>query len=96
MLLIWDNDSWHVARKVKRWIQRYNREAKLFDKPRLLVWTLSKCSPWLNPIEAHWRHAKKRICEPSNDGLSPYQLRQRVFQALSAKFAAALSYRQLC
>jgi transposase len=91
VLVIWDNASWHVARKVKRWIRGYNLAAKFSGQPRLLVCGLPKRSPWLNPIEAHWMHAKKRVCEPSNDELSPYQLRQRVFQALDARFVAALS-----
>ena len=91
VLLIWDNASWHVARKVKRWIRRYNLGAKRTGQPRLLVWALPKRSPWLNPIEPHWMHAKKRVCQPSNDDLSPHQLRQRIFQALKAKFIATLS-----
>ena len=91
VVLIWDNASWHVGRKVKRWIRRYNLNAKRTGKPRLLVWALPKRSPWLNPIEPHWMHAKQRICEPSNDDLSPYQLRQRIFQALRASFIASLS-----
>ena len=91
VLVIWDNASWHVGRKVKRWIRCYNLNARLTGRPRLLVWALPKRSPWLNPIEPHWLHAKKRICEPSNVDLSPHQLRQRVFQALDARFVAALS-----
>jgi hypothetical protein len=91
VLVIWDNASWHVGRKVKRWIRRYNLNARLSGRPRLLVWALPKRSPWLNPIEPHWLHAKKRICEPSNVDLSPHQLRQRIFQALDARFVAALS-----
>lgn len=91
VLVIWDNASWHVGRKVKRWIRRYNLNARLTGRPRLLVWALPKRSPWLNPIEPHWLHAKKRICEPSNVDLSPHQLRQRVFQALDARFVATLS-----
>jgi transposase len=92
VIVIWDNASWHVARKVKRWIRRYNQQAKgQPQKPRLIVWSLPKRSPWLNPIEPHWLHAKKRIFEPSTADLSPHRLRQRVFQALNAKFIASLS-----
>ena len=87
---------WLVARKVKRWIRRSNLEAKHTGRPRLLVWALPKRSPWLTPIELHWMHAKKRICEPSNNDLTPHQLRRRVFHALSAKFVAALSQPHLC
>jgi transposase len=91
VIVVWDNASWHVARKVKRWIRRHNRQAKAQGQPHLIVWTLPKRSPWLNPIEPHWLHAKKRVFEPSNADLSPYHLRQRVFQALNAKFIASLS-----
>jgi hypothetical protein len=91
VLLIWDNASWHVGRKVKRWIRRYNLDAKRAGKSRLLVWALPKRSPWLNPIEPHWIHAKKRICQPANDDLSPHQLRLRFFQALKAQFIASLA-----
>ena len=91
VLGIWDNASWHLARKVKHWIRRYNRQAKRNGHPRLLVWALPKRSPWLNPIEPHWMHAPKPICEPSNTDLSPHRLRPRIFQALKAKFIAALA-----
>ena len=96
VVVIWDHGSWHVARKVKRWIHRYNLNAKLTGKPRLLVWALPKRSPWFHPIEPHWLHAKKRICQPDSDDLTPYQLRQRIFHALNAKFVAALSQPRLC
>ena len=91
VIVIWDNASWHVARKVKRWIRRYNQQAKAAGQPHLIVWTLPKRSPWLNPIEPHWLHAKKRVFEPSSADLSPHELRQRIFQALDAKFIASLS-----
>ena len=91
VLLIWDNASWHRGRKVKRWIRRYNQQAKQQAKPRLLVCALPKRSPWLNPIEPHWLHAKKRVCEPSTADLTRHQLQHRVFRALDARFIASLS-----
>jgi transposase len=90
VIVVWDNASWHVARKVKHWIRRYNHDAKRTGKPRLLVWGLPTRSPWLNPIEPHWLHAKKRICEPTGDDLSPHQLQHHLFHALKAQFIAAL------
>lgn len=91
VVLIWDNASWHRGRKVARWIRAYNRNAKRLGLPRLLVWSLPKRSPWLNPIEPHWMHAKKRVCEPSAQDLPKHQLQRRVFLALNAKSVAALS-----
>lgn len=92
VIVIWDNASWHTGRKVKRWIRCYNHTAKRMGKPRLVVWHLPKRSPWLNPIEPHWLHAKKRICEPSDKDLSPRQLQRRLFLALDAKFISALPH----
>lgn len=92
VVLIWDNARWHTSRKVKRWIRRYNQEAKRLGKPRLIVWALPKRSPWLNPIEPHWLHAKKRVCEPSDADLTTHQLQQRVFRALNAQFITSLSH----
>lgn len=91
VIIVWDNATWHISRKVTRWIRRYNQLAKATGKPRLIVWRLPKRSPWLNPIEPHWLHAKKRVCQPSLDDLSPHLLQARVFAALNAKFIASLA-----
>lgn len=91
VIIVWDNARWHTARKVTRWIRRHNQQAKHNGQPRLVVWRLPKRSPWLNPMEPHWLHAKKRVCQPSAEDLSPHQLRSRVFKALDAHFIAALS-----
>jgi transposase len=91
IVVIWDNARWHTARKVKRWIRRYNHQVKGTSKPRLLVWALPKRSPWLNPIEPHWLHAKRKVCEPTSADLSPQLLQHRVFAALKARFIAFLS-----
>lgn len=42
VIVIWDHASWHVARKVNRWIRRYNQHAKSQGQPHLIVWTLPK------------------------------------------------------
>ena len=91
VIVIWDNASWHLARKVKRWIRRYNQQAKALGKPRLIVWALPKRSPWLNPMEPHWLHAKRKVCEPTNADLSPHRLQQPVFATLNARFIGFLS-----
>jgi hypothetical protein len=41
-----------------------NQGVKRSGKPRLVVWGLPKRSPWLNPIELHWFHAKKAYANP--------------------------------
>ena len=43
---------------------------------RLLVFWLPTKSPWLNPIEPHWGHAKKHVCEPSGE-LEAHELKRR-------------------
>jgi hypothetical protein len=91
VIVIGDHASWHLARKVKRWMRRYHHHPKSLRQPHWMVWTLPKRSPWLNPIEPHGLHAKKRIVEPSDADRSPHLLRQRVFQALDAQFIASLS-----
>jgi len=85
LLILWDNAPWHSSKRIKRWIRRYNRWAKAHGKTRLLVFWLPRKSPWLNPIEPHWAHAKRQVCEPSGD-LSLAELKHRVaayFQARS-------------
>ena len=77
LVMIWDNASWHKSRDLQGWIRAYNRAAKAVGQPRLLTHLLPVKSPWLNPIEAHWVHAKRAVCEP--DGvLSPTELRRRL------------------
>ena len=91
VIVVWDNASWHLSRKVNRWIRHYNQQAKVQGKPRLIVCPLPKRSPWLNPIEPHWLHTKRKICQPSDADLSPHRLHQRVFAVLNARFVAFLS-----
>jgi transposase len=77
VVLIWDNASWHVSKRIRRWIRTYNHAAKLVAEPRLVVHGLPIKSPWLNPIEPCWVHAKRAVCEPDGD-LSPTELRRRL------------------
>lgn len=64
LLLVWDNASWHISRMVKSWLREHNREAKKSGGVRILRCQLPSKSPWLNPIEPHWGHGKRAICEP--------------------------------
>jgi transposase len=79
VVIIWDNASWHLSQRIRRWIRDYNRAAKEADEPRLLVHGLPSKSPWLNPIEPRWVHAKRAVCEPDGQ-LTPSELRRRIVQ----------------
>lgn len=77
-LLIWDNASWHKSMLVRTWIREHNQQVKQAGKGvRIVPFFLPTQSPWLNPIEPKWVHAKKAVVEP--DGLlSAQQLAQRI------------------
>ena len=77
VVVIWDNASWHLSHRIRTWIRAYNRAAKVAGEPRLLVHGLPIKSPWLNPIEPCWVHAKRSVCEPDDD-LAPGELRRRL------------------
>lgn len=77
LVLIWDNAPWHTSKRIRQWIHWYNQCAKLTGDVRLLVFWLPIKSPWLNPIEPHWGHAKKHVCEPSGK-LEASELKRRI------------------
>jgi hypothetical protein len=77
VVLLWDNASWHKSRRLKAWIRAYNCAAKISGEPRLLTWLLPQQSPWLNPIEPRWVHAKRAVCEPDGE-LSSLELKRRL------------------
>lgn len=82
-VLVWDNASWHISRMVMAWIREHNRQVKTSGKGvRIWVCPLPTQSPWLNPIEPHWVHGKRRVVAP-NSVLSPQELERRVYQALA-------------
>ena len=66
-LLIWDNASWHVSKRVRAWIRAHNRhgQAARGRGVRILSCYLPVKSPWLNPIEPKWVHGKRAIVEPA-------------------------------
>ena len=65
-LLIWDNASWHVSKRVRAWIRAHNRRVKQRGQGvRILSCYLPVKSPWLNPIEPTWVHGKRAIVEPA-------------------------------
>ena len=78
LVLIWDNASWHTSKVVRAWIHDHNRRVKHDRKGvRLVVCFLPSKSPWLNPIEPKWVHAKRAIVEPTSL-LSSEEICQRV------------------
>jgi len=77
LVIIWDRASWHKSKKLKRWIQKHNQAAKRNGDVRLLTCLLPVKSPWLNPMEAHWVHAKRRIAEPEGE-ISVNELKNRL------------------
>lgn len=64
LLLVWDNASWHLSKEVRTWMGAHNRQAKRAGGVRIVVCQLPIKSPWLNPIEPHWVHAKRAVVEP--------------------------------
>jgi DDE superfamily endonuclease len=77
-LLIWDHASWHRSKMVRHWIREHNQQVKQTGKGvRILPCFLPTQSPWLNPLEPKWVHARKAVVEP--DGLlSAKQLAERI------------------
>ena len=61
LVVIWDNDSWHTAKALRRWYYRYNQTAKRTGQVRLLLVALPSRSPWLNPLEPVFGQAKRHI-----------------------------------
>ena len=64
LLLIWDNASWHVSRRVRAWIKAHNRRARAEGGVRIIACYLPVKAPWLNAIEPKWVHGKRAIIEP--------------------------------
>ena len=77
LAVIWDRASWHLSHQLKRWIRAHNRSAKANQSVRLLTCLLPVKSPWLNPIEPVWLHAKRNIDEPDGP-LNLDQLKTRL------------------
>ena len=66
LILIWDNASWHISKQVRNWILAPNRQVRQQSKGvRILAFYLPSKSPWLNRIEPHWVHGKRKIVEPA-------------------------------
>jgi transposase len=90
-LLIWDNASWHMSQIVRTWIRQHNAQVKAEGQGvRILPCFLPTKSPWLNPIEPKWVHAKRNIVE--HDGvLTAQQLAERVCAYFGCSYETHLS-----
>lgn len=77
LAVIWDRASWHKSKKLKQWNYMYNQVAKQNGDVRLLTCLLPIKSPWLNPMEPHWLHAKRKVAEFDGD-LSVNVLKDRL------------------
>lgn len=64
LLLVWDNASWHISKRVRSWIKEHNRRAKAEGGVRIVSCPLPVKAPWLNRIEPKWVHGKRAIIEP--------------------------------
>jgi hypothetical protein len=91
LLLVWDNAAWHVSQEVRRWAAAHNGAVRAAGHGvRLLLCYLPVKSPWLNPIEPQWAHAKRRVVEP--DRLLPArELAERACAALRCPYEPHLS-----
>lgn len=77
LLMPWDNAGWHVSKDVRGWIRDHNRQVKHDGRGiRIIACYLPSRSPWLNPIEPHWIHAKRKVVEPDRL-LGSYELADR-------------------
>jgi transposase len=90
-LLIWDHASWHKSQAVRTWIREHNQQIKQAGTGvRILPFLLPTQSPWLNPIEPKWVHAKRNVVE--TDGLlSAHQLAERVCAYFGCSYESHLT-----
>ena len=77
LLVIWDRASWHQSHQLKHWVRQHNRQAKQQGTVRLLTFLLPVKSPWLNPMEPIWLHAKRNVDEADGQ-LAVTELKSRL------------------
>jgi transposase len=78
-VLVWDNASWHVSKRGRRWIELHNRRVKRQGSCKIRFCYLPVKAPWLNPIEPKWLHGKRAIVEPDRK-LSAAEVKQGVHE----------------
>jgi transposase len=78
LLMIWDNASWHISHEARDWIRTHNQEVRQQGKGvRIIACYLPSKSPWLNSLEPHWVHGKRRVVEPAHL-LTAQELAERI------------------
>jgi transposase len=78
LLMVWDNASWHISKEVRAWLRAHNREVRRTGQGvRIVPCYLPIKSPWLNRIEPHWVHGKRKVVEPAGL-LSAQELANRI------------------
>lgn len=82
LVLIWDNAPWHISREVRCWLRAHNQRVHREGGVRIVPCFLPTKSPWLNPIEPTWVHAKRRVAEPARL-LTALELEERVCAAVA-------------
>lgn len=91
LVLVWDNASWRLSREVRGWVRAHNQAVQRSGAGvKLVPCPLPSKSPWLNPIEPKWRHAKRRIVEPARV-LRLTEVEERVCQVLHCPSTTRLS-----
>ena len=77
LVVIWDRASWHKSKQINQWVRQHNRQTRQEGGVRLLTYLLPSKSPWLNPMEPIWLHAKRKVAEPDGS-LSVNVLKDRL------------------
>jgi transposase len=91
LLMVWDNARWHISQEVKGWIKDHNRRVKGDGQGvRILSCLLPIKSPWLNPIEPRWVHAKRNVVE-ADRLLAAGELAQRLCDQLGCQYEPHLA-----
>lgn len=94
LLLVWDNAGWHLSKQVRQWLREHNRRVRQTGVGvRIVPCFLPSRSPWLNPIEPMWGHAKRRVAQPDRL-LSARELAERACAALGSVYHPHLSLSQ--
>jgi hypothetical protein len=92
LVLFWENASWHPSRLVRDAVRTHNQQVQRSGQGVLLTpCLLPSKSPWLNPMEPKWLHAKRQIVEPERV-LSLSEIAERVCQALHCPHVDHLSF----
>jgi hypothetical protein len=93
LVLVWDNASWHGSAPVRAWLRAHNQRVHREGGVRIIPCWLPSKSPWLNPIEPTWVHAKRRIVEPARL-LTAREVEERVCAALACPLTDHLAIPQ--